>query len=356
MAAPYITGIAALYIGVHGGRKTNGKAFAKALSKQIIASGKALPWSDGTATDYGYAASVAQVGNGLVDAYKVVKYTTDLTFEKIALNDTAFFSRYHDVSVTNGGEESVTYSFLNSAAAGFEAAGWFPQAGTSGEKRIKVFTELTPKKLEADVVLPRSFTLKPGESKTVTVNFRNPDNLGWNASALPFYSGKVIVSGSNGEQLSVPYLGLASQIKRDVNIFRNTWPYARSTVNNIDIKQKASFTFNLSLASQDYPKIYSALLWGTAELRWDIYEANWPERKWQYPPVVGQNGYIGSATYWAGSGQLSWFDPSIYSPDQTYNFPVTYLSRNAPNTNPQNEYWWFGKLANGTQIARGNYT
>lgn len=123
MAAPYISGVAALYISVHGGRKTSGKEFGKFLSKQIIASGKALPWSDGTATDYGFAASVAQVGNGLVDAYKVVKYTTDLAFEKIALNDTAFFSRYHDIAVTNGGKESVTYSFSNSAAAGVEAAG-----------------------------------------------------------------------------------------------------------------------------------------------------------------------------------------------------------------------------------------
>lgn len=39
------------------------------------------------------------------------------------------------------------------------------------------------------------------------VNFPNPDTLGWNSSALPLYSGKVIVSGNNGEQLSVPYMG-----------------------------------------------------------------------------------------------------------------------------------------------------
>jgi hypothetical protein len=87
-----------------------------------------------------------------------------------------------------------------------------------------------------------------------------------------------------------------------------------------------------------------------------IYEANWPERRWQYPPVIGQNGYVGSATYWAGSGQVTWFNPALYTPDQTYNFPITYLPRNAPNTNPQSQYYWFGKLANGTQIANGNYT
>lgn len=41
----------------------------------------------------------------------------------------------------------------------------------------------------------------------VSVSFPNPGGLGWNSSALPVYSGKVIVSGNNGEQVSVPYLG-----------------------------------------------------------------------------------------------------------------------------------------------------
>jgi hypothetical protein len=39
------------------------------------------------------------------------------------------------------------------------------------------------------------------------INFQNPDVLGWNSSALPLYSGKVFVTGDNGEQLSVPYMG-----------------------------------------------------------------------------------------------------------------------------------------------------
>lgn len=123
LAAPYLSGVAALYISVHGGRKTLGKGFAKALHKRIIASGTALPWSDGTATDYGFSASVAQVGNGLVNAFKVLNYATDIQFEKIALNDTAFHSRYHDISVTNNGKTAVTYTLSASAAAGIEALG-----------------------------------------------------------------------------------------------------------------------------------------------------------------------------------------------------------------------------------------
>ncbi|GJC94506.1 serin endopeptidase [Colletotrichum higginsianum] len=320
MATPYVAGVAALYISAHGGRSVHGKGLAKALHQKIIASGTSLPWSDGTATDYGFSASVAQVGNGLVNAFKVVNYTTDLAFNKIALNDTHYFSRYHDVTVTNKGANDVSYKFSYEAAAGVEILGWFPFVEPwGGEKRLKSFTELAPKSLPVQVSVPRDFTLKPGESKTVSVNFPNPDSLGWNSSALPIYSGKVIVSGNNGEQLSVPYLG--------------------------KLLNPLVYSFNLDrFGPQDFPIIYSKLIWGTKEVRWDIYEAGWTERRWEYPPVPGRNGYIGPATSHVVAGSVSYFDPNID------------LYRNAQTQASYHEFWWFGKLGNGSQIELGNYT
>ncbi|KAJ0287485.1 hypothetical protein CBS470a_005329 [Colletotrichum nupharicola] len=171
MATPYVAGVAALYISANGGRSVHGKGFAKALHQRIIASGTSLPWSDGTATDYGFSAPVAQVGNGLINAFKVVSYATGLTFEKIALNDTHFFSfsRYHDVTVTNNGDKDISYKFSYENAAGVEMLGWYPFVEPwAGEKRIKSFSELTPTSLPVEVSVPRDFTLKPGESKTVS--------------------------------------------------------------------------------------------------------------------------------------------------------------------------------------------
>ncbi|OBR12831.1 Serin endopeptidase [Colletotrichum higginsianum IMI 349063] len=332
MATPYVAGVAALYISAHGGRSVHGKGLAKALHQKIIASGTSLPWSDGTATDYGFSASVAQVGNGLVNAFKVVNYTTDLAFNKIALNDTHYFSRYHDVTVTNKGANDVSYKFSYEAAAGVEILGWFPFVEPwGGEKRLKSFTELAPKSLPVQVSVPRDFTLKPGESKTVSVNFPNPDSLGWNSSALPIYSGKVIVSGNNGEQLSVPYLG------KLLNPF--------------------VYSFNLDrFGPQDFPVIYSKLIWGTKEVRWDIYEAGWTERRWEYPPVPGRNGYIGPATSHVVAGSVSYFDPNVYDPDDTWTYPKIDLYRNAQTQASYHEFWWFGKLGNGSQIELGNYT
>ncbi|KAF6802111.1 serine endopeptidase, partial [Colletotrichum musicola] len=350
MATPYVAGVAALYISVHGGRSVHGKGFAKALHQRIISSGTSLPWSDGTATDYGFSAPVAQVGNGLVNAFKVVSYKTDLTFEKIALNDTHYFSRYHDVTVTNNGDADVGYKFSYEAAAGVEILGWYPFVEPwGGEKRVKSFSELTPKSLPVAVSVPRDFTLKPGESKTVSVNFPNPDTLGWNSSALPIYSGKVIVSGNNGEQLSVPYFGLGANLKAEVSpIYRPSYPFTT--------QRDYVYSFNLDRFNADFPIIYSKLIWGSKEVRWDIYEPGWTERQWEYPPVPGKNGYIGPATSHVVAGSVSYFDPDLYDPDDTWTYPKVDLYRNAQTQASYHEFWWFGKLGNGSQIELGNYT
>ncbi|KAJ0287484.1 hypothetical protein CBS470a_005328 [Colletotrichum nupharicola] len=150
------------------------------------------------------------------------------------------------------------------------------------------------------------------------VNFPNPDTLGWNSSALPLYSGKVIVSGNNGEQFV--------------------------------------YSFNLDRFAADFPIIYSKLIWGTKEVRWDIYEPGWTERQWEYPPVPGKNGYIGPATSHVVAGSVSYFDPNVYDPDDTWTYPEVDLYRNAQTQASYHEFWWFGKLGNGSQIELGNYT
>lgn len=171
MACPYVAGVAALWIGLHGGRSVHGKRVAKELHQRIVSSGTSLPWSDGVSTtDYGFSAPPAQVGNGLVNGWKVVQYDTRLEFEnsKFALNDTRYFRRYHDLSIINDGEEAVSYTWSVEHSAGFETYGWLPSTAGGITNRLKSFAELSPLSLEAEVSLPRPFTLQPGESKTVS--------------------------------------------------------------------------------------------------------------------------------------------------------------------------------------------
>ena len=102
--------------------------------------------------------------------------------------------------------------------------------------------------------------------------------------------------------------------------------------------------------------LVSTVLATHTNLRIQIYEANWDERHWHYPPVVGSNGYIGAATSYSYSFYGPPFDPSYESSNDTFSFPVYELIRGGYSDYSYNEYWWFGKLANGTQIANGNYT
>lgn len=173
MATPYIAGVAALYIGYHGGRRSNtaGAFRASALAARLVASGRSLPYFDGTSlTDYGLYAPVAQVGTGIVNASDVVLgFTTTLTSStstssdavvRFALNDTRYFNASHAVGITNGAADvSVTYTYGVQAAAGFQtydASGGFVD-----------FYDLVPVVMEASVELPDSVTLGAGETTTV---------------------------------------------------------------------------------------------------------------------------------------------------------------------------------------------
>ena len=74
-----------------------------------------------------------------------------------------------------------------------------------------------------------------------SVDFENPDTLGWDASALPLYSGKIVISGDNGEQYSIPYMGLAANLERETSpIYQAGFPISESTTDAIDIKDKSS--------------------------------------------------------------------------------------------------------------------
>ncbi|KAJ5012814.1 Minor extracellular protease vpr [Colletotrichum sp. SAR 10_99] len=358
MACPYVAGVAALYISAHGGRSVHGAGFAKTLANRIIASGRAVPWSVGTTRDFGFWAPPIQVGSGLIDAVAVLNATSQLSGEtKFALNDTNHFSRYHEVDISNTGITELEYRFQVQAAGGFESY-WTPEAASNpeliGVPRIKDFIEIEPFKIDAVVGLPSgTFKVGPGETKTAKFSFDIPQGL--NSSRLPIWSGKVLISASNGDVLSVPYYGVGGSIKHDiVDMFYTSMGYPRiaSGLNRTLISEKSSFTFDLSLAAQDFVRLQVALTWGTRELRWDIYEPSYQEREWAYPPVVGENKYIGSVASFDVYNTVNYpnFDPATDSVNNTFSYPLQYQPRDSPY-----ESWWLGKLADGSQIKPGKY-
>ncbi|KAK6213872.1 serine endopeptidase [Colletotrichum tabaci] len=354
MATPYVAGVAALYISKHGGRSVHGKDFAKKLSRRIISSGESLPWQlfepQGLPTDFGFFAPVAQVGNGLLNASKLLDYKTSLSFEKFALNDTGSFSRYHKVEITNDGDSPVTYNFTLEPAGGF-----FAQGRTSG--LLADILDVKPFSLIPKVTFPSGvFRVNPGESKEAQFNFMFPETV--DEAKLPLYSGRIIIKGSNGETVAVPYMGAAFDLKIQMRgtMFPPSYPFQRSGPGSQDIDAYHTYAFNTSRAAQDFPKVNAKFKWGTKELRWDIFDKDYKESNWTYPPVVGENGYIGAATYSTYASSSVTFDPAAMDREKVLPFPVRGIERTTTWSELTDRFWWLGKLANGSYIAPGNYS
>ncbi|KZL78332.1 serin endopeptidase [Colletotrichum incanum] len=355
MATPYVAGVAALYISKHGGRSVHGKDFAKDLSMRIISSGASLPWLlYGGSADSAFRAPSQQVGGGLVDAKKVVKYDTSLELRRFGLNDTLHFRADQGISVRNTGKERVKYRFEVESWAGVEMLKAYDGRDPGETPRIRYRPETVPSSILVDVGLPDEFELGPGEAKKAKFVFAVPQSV--NQTALPAYGGRVLIKGSNGEVVGVPFQGLAFDLKEQMqSLFHGTYPWLRSTA---AYSNKTTFTFDLSSAAQDFPKIFMKVKWGTREVRWDIYESAFDEKRdWEYPPVPGRRGYIGSATSWTGAGSSSSFNPARHNASDVFTFPETDVSRNALTTGGfTTSYWWFGRLADGGVIGPGSYT
>ncbi|KAI1846594.1 hypothetical protein JX266_007167 [Neoarthrinium moseri] len=358
MATPYIAGVAALWVGKFGGRAqhANDPAWAQRLHARIMSTARAVPWADWatTETDYGFWAPTTQVGAGFVDASKLFSYTTELSFDgrKFELNDTTNFVGLHSVDVTNKGDRPVTYRFSLQAAGGYEPWRPLPPNTTMyAVPGLKLYNQIDPLSIEPGVVLPEDLTIGAGEKQTAEFTFTVPDGV--NASNMPVYSGKILISGDNGEELGIPYFGVASSLRETItNVFDfgKNYPYLTSGVRDVMISSKSNFTFNLSMSSQDFPKLNTMLVWGSEELRWDIFDGDYTEADWVYPPVIGQNGYVGSATAWNGTDASSWFNPDINNEDDIFSFPLYDKPRD-----DWGRFFWLGRYANGSQIQPGSY-
>ncbi|KAF2757740.1 subtilisin-like protein [Pseudovirgaria hyperparasitica] len=359
MATPYIAGVAALWVSQFGGRAahSNDPAWAQRLISRITSTGRAMPWADWSTSDtvYKFWSPPSQVGAGLIDAQAVLGYTTDIGFDcrKIELNDTAHFQGVHTVEITNNGKETVAYNFEIQPAGGYDS--WIPLP--PGQQlyalpRTAFYSEVELVEFDPEIALPRSLTVKAGQTISAEISFKSPS--GANETNIPVYGGKILVRGSNDEELGIPYFGVAASIQEQIQkVFDHGsyYPMLMSGINGITIDQKSNFSFNFSKSAQDFPQLLTRFTWGTEEFRWDIFDEDYTEADWVYPPVIGQNGFVGSATAWNGTMNSQYFDPEAgASENDIYSFPqyhhmLNYVERS----------YWLGRFANGSQVVPGMY-
>ncbi|KAG6058284.1 hypothetical protein E4U17_000185 [Claviceps sp. LM77 group G4] len=334
MAAPYIAGVAALYISEHGGRELHGSNFAKDLANRIIASGQNVAWSTGDIR-FNESAPPFQVGTGLVDARKVLLYKTHLSFEPISLLDTETFVPDWNITVTNGANRTTHYTFHHEPLPGVEIY--------DGAGAIKQLSKLRPRNnISAIVSLPSGSSIKFGSKKVFSIKFQLPRHV--DDDMLPLYGGKLHIKSDNGEDLCIPYGGAAYDTEKAFDTMFDGKPIIQGW------SQGANWSFDPMRQSNDFADLSLRLSYPCVHLRWDIFEPGWTELEWQYPLTIGEGGYVGSATTVRDSDKYSWFDNSLVDINDTISFPLMRVPRG------NGRFWWFGKLSNGTKIAPGNYS
>ncbi|EON96718.1 putative serin endopeptidase protein [Phaeoacremonium minimum UCRPA7] len=165
MACPYIAGVAALYIGEFGGRAIHGPSIAGKVHARILSSGEPLIWGSALGiTDK--RASATQIGNGLVNATKVLGFDTQLSYSKFVLNDTHHYSRYHRVDITNNAKGEVVYTFEVLPDGGYNS---FTAPDASGFEAVGQYFDVmqNPIDIIPQVKLPSgTYKLQPGQTKT----------------------------------------------------------------------------------------------------------------------------------------------------------------------------------------------
>ncbi|KAH9817209.1 subtilisin protease [Melampsora americana] len=232
MATPQMAGIAALIMQV------NGKGFrGNILRNRLVSTATVL--RENHKSDI--IETVVHQGGGLVNAYCAAFAKAMLSTSALALNDSVHFNGSQKFEVTNTGNESIQYT-LDHLAAG--SAYTFPEESPYGRPDNQM-----PVKLGQDSatvqISPSTLTLGPGETATVSVEFKAPE---CDTRRLNIYSGYITLKNDQPcENYQVPYFGIAGALKDQIIIDRGFAPKDHKTNDTYRLPQVGYKTLNDTL-------------------------------------------------------------------------------------------------------------
>ncbi|KID83698.1 subtilisin-like serine protease PR1C [Metarhizium guizhouense ARSEF 977] len=191
--------------------------------------------------------SVIQQGGGLINAWDAAHTTTIVDPPSLAFNDTDHRVASISLRITNKAKSEVTYQLSSQHATTLYTAELRPSE--PDPIRAKAITDKADIKISKD-----SFVLGPGASETIEVTATDPSDL--DLERLPIWSGWVIVSGTDGTSLSIPYLAFILAARTDAFVFNDPQngqkPGPSNSVERKDAGEslaKASVAVHVPLAS-----------------------------------------------------------------------------------------------------------
>ncbi|KAL0956650.1 hypothetical protein HGRIS_002782 [Hohenbuehelia grisea] len=257
MATPFVAGSAALILSVKG--KT--PAVGRSLRTLLETTAQSVP---STHTDGDPLQTLTQQGAGLINVFDAIHTTTIVSPAELVLNDTAHFKGTQQFTVRNSGRSAKTYKLTHVPAG---TAVTVQPNGLASEGPVPLSTDF------ASVVLSSSsFTLRPGQTQTITARFTPPAKA--DATTFPVFSGFIqIASGSDVTHVS--YVGLKGTLKDKQVVDTSDEFFGVATPAIIDaggnIQEGAH---NYSFLVQDFPTLIFRLAFGSPLVRADLVDQN----------------------------------------------------------------------------------
>lgn len=316
MATPLMAGIFALISEVRG-------TLDPILIENLLsANSKPQLFNDGTAF-YDFLAPVPQQGGGLVQAHDAAHANVLLCPSSLSFNDTDNFVESLNFTITNTGRREASFNISHVPAVTMYTLvkdtiypDGFPNDFAAKQASVK-FSE-------------SSVSVGPGESVVVEVLPTPPKDL--DAKRLPVWSGYVVVNGTDGSSLSIPYQGLAGSL-HDSQVLgpKDTWMSKSSDPNFVPVKANMTFTLpKPGTATNSSDQVLPVLVWflalGSVKLHGEII------------PLAANN-----------SNQESYSSGKNISIGEPVDFPMLWNAMGA------NTLAWTGELSNGSFAPTGEY-
>lgn len=308
--------------------QVRGSLDPKMLETVLSATARPGPFNNGK-TFSDVLAPVPQQGGGLIQAFDAAYVQTMLEPSSLSFNDTDHFAADGvNFIVTNVGREPVEYRFSHIPAITMYtlAPGSYRPAKFPNDIVASAYANIT---FSCETV-----KLGPGEKAEVTVRAVPP--VGLDASRLAVWSGFVMVNGSNGTSLSLPYQGLTGSLHKS----RVLGPYDVSIVRSTDksrTPQPSNTTFVLpapgtAWQGMDLPAIAVNPALGSPLQRVDLVPLTYPlpANATEYKGIMTIGQPAGFPSYWntRGFNPTPWdglLDSGTYAPPGEYRLVVRAL-------------------------------
>lgn len=327
-ACPYIAGVIALYLA------ETGRVEPSVLRKRLIGSGKLLkqayttPYTDYFKTEVKdlKLAPLIQQGHGLIDVLSLWNTNTTLLSEPyFLLNDTNNRLSSHKLRFVNENPGEVVYTLSHRPLDTVYAR----------DSKKQSVSEYWPEIVEQHPTVEfsnPSVVLKLGEEVVVNIHIEPPKLL--DTQKRPIFQGAIDISGSNGETITVPYIGSEFEAKQ----WKPFGELPQLLVKEPDGMRKILPTDKFGISKGRIPYLYYGIKFATTFYSIDIVDKDYQLSNYQIPLKEGEQGYHGPVLGKSTPRNLS------------ISFPLTFsfISSQLIFLQPQ-------AFANGTSLPSGTF-